>query len=258
MGDKPSQPVNENKNVINILVFGTTGSGKSSICKLMTKKNNIKISDSAIGCTLETTKHEVVKNNNIYAFYDTAGLNEPDTGAVKSKDAALAIMRFMLLETHGFNIVLFVKNTPRIVRDDINNFKFLKEYITKDKIPILFIKTHCDDDTDLEWIKKNHEKLEQHFPNIKKICVCSDTENKKSEKFHDIIINNINQIKLEKPYMCYDDKRINQNIFKSIFNHLAKHVYDIDLLPPDEDKKQMFVRLGFDEKEISEYLHLFD
>src|SRR5260370_10285936 len=66
----------------NIIIFGESGCGKSSIVNMMAGQDIAKVSDSPIGCTFEHECHEASIGDIRFNIYDTAGLNEAEQGRV--------------------------------------------------------------------------------------------------------------------------------------------------------------------------------
>jgi len=89
-----------------ILVFGQSRQGKSSLVNLMTGKdkyNGAEVSPNVIGCTFTT---EPYMNNN-YCFWDTAGLNEQDSGCVANTDSTKNLISF-IKDSRGFHAAIMV------------------------------------------------------------------------------------------------------------------------------------------------------
>src|SRR5258706_15773249 len=66
----------------NVILFGESGSGKSSLVNMIVGKNVAKVSGSADGCTFKNEAFPAAINGTTFMIYDTAGLNEGDQGRV--------------------------------------------------------------------------------------------------------------------------------------------------------------------------------
>ena len=99
-----NKQTNEAQKVVKILVFGASGMGKTSMINLLTGQTNEVGNGSLQGCTFETKEISVTKNEKLYIFTDTVGLNEACGGAkVIAADALLALMRLIKKAKDGFN-----------------------------------------------------------------------------------------------------------------------------------------------------------
>src|SRR6266540_4060722 len=66
----------------NVIIFGTTGSGKSSLVNMIVGKNVAPTSNGGGGCTLQNRDYDAVIDNNTFRIYDTIGLNQHEQGRV--------------------------------------------------------------------------------------------------------------------------------------------------------------------------------
>ncbi|KAG2051266.1 hypothetical protein BDR06DRAFT_1010621 [Suillus hirtellus] len=70
----------------NIVIFGKTGAGKSSLVNLITRQQLTATSSDAMGCTIKTNMYErdvAIQNKTLKVkVFDTAGLDEGSEGAV--------------------------------------------------------------------------------------------------------------------------------------------------------------------------------
>ncbi|KAI5994067.1 hypothetical protein F5J12DRAFT_418296 [Pisolithus orientalis] len=76
--------------VLNVLVMGEIGSGKSSVVNLLVGRNVAEISSGTGVCTLKTTRHEATVESMKVHIWEVKGFNEPDsnTGKNLGKDTA--------------------------------------------------------------------------------------------------------------------------------------------------------------------------
>ena len=94
-----------------VLVFGSTGAGKTSICNELTGDQH-PVSSDAIGCTFETTHYRpVFIGENLYELIDTVGLNEGTAGTTPSKTAMANLINLIRTNKEGFNLLIMVNRT---------------------------------------------------------------------------------------------------------------------------------------------------
>ncbi|KAG2357650.1 hypothetical protein BDR07DRAFT_357030 [Suillus spraguei] len=76
------------RDTCNIVIFGETGSGKSSLVNLITGRQTAQTSPDATGCTTEITLHEhdvVTQGKTVKVqLFDTPGLDEGPHGTVST------------------------------------------------------------------------------------------------------------------------------------------------------------------------------
>jgi len=108
-----------------ILIYGTTGVGKSSLIKLITGIQDIKTDGGASGCTKNSDSYTfnfetVFTKSNIEmstesekigdcVFYDTAGLNETEIGTVNASDAIKKLFNLVKSLRNGLNLLIYVR-----------------------------------------------------------------------------------------------------------------------------------------------------
>jgi predicted GTPase len=71
-----------NNTVHNIILFGESGAGKSSLVNMIVGRNTAKVSSDASGCTFKSEPHNALIDGSFFVVHDTAGLNESDQGRV--------------------------------------------------------------------------------------------------------------------------------------------------------------------------------
>jgi len=138
-----------------ILVFGATGSGKTSVINLLTN-NNYPTNQDAIGCTL---KSSIVYFED-YEIIDTVGLGEASFSTTNAREAFSNLIDLLKKSMNGFNLLIYVKSVDRLKQEDENNYKLFVEEICKNRIPILCCCTKVDQ-VDVkhhnEWWLKNKD-----------------------------------------------------------------------------------------------------
>lgn len=142
--------------VINVLVFGATGVGKTSICNELTGLDK-PVSNSAKGVTFEcfnfpTFEYRGKKIN----ITDTVGLNESEQGTVSPQNAIEKLIHLMCQSSNGYNLLIHVMKAPRITKDVQDNYEFFVNTLTDNKIPCILVATGCENDENIEsWGQKN-------------------------------------------------------------------------------------------------------
>jgi len=152
---KPAEPESGPKK--NVVVFGSSGQGKTSILNLLCGLD-LATSDAAIGCTFDSTEIAFEEFN----FIDTAGLNETDSGTVTAEASLLKLVKLLKSLQNGVALLVFVKRQGKLLAHDKANYDMFVNEMTKGAIPILCLITGCEEDAGVDmqrWPTAN----EAHF-----------------------------------------------------------------------------------------------
>jgi GTP-binding protein EngB required for normal cell division len=152
----------------NVVIFGESGVGKSSIINMLLGENKVKTSSGAVGCTFTSDAYVVDVGDGVSVrVHDTVGLGEGSAGTVSSSEAIIALYQLLQELSDGVNLLVFVMRVGRIVQTDQKNYELFFHGVCARKVPVALILTHgddCvdddDDDVDLEsamnlWWERN-------------------------------------------------------------------------------------------------------
>ena len=146
---------------LNVILFGQTGSGKSSLINLMAGQNVAKVSSGAAGCTLSFQRYPFLVNGRDVQIWDTVGLDEPDM-ELESIEQAYRLIRDW--ETYGgVDLLLFCIRAPRITATSQANYRLFYEALCRSQVPIALAITHLEQEDNMEgWWTRNVERLEEY------------------------------------------------------------------------------------------------
>ncbi|TFK17257.1 hypothetical protein FA15DRAFT_683579 [Coprinopsis marcescibilis] len=166
----------------NIVFFGLSGAGKSSVINLILGRDAAETDNSANGCTFKAQSYDCDVDGNILALWDTCGLSEGENGTVKDVDAVGALYR-LLKSLEGGVSLLVLCTPPRINADTSRNWQFFREIVCGKKVPAVIVVTHLESEDDMDrWWLKNEAKLRKSEINPAMIqpdtragvaCVCA-------------------------------------------------------------------------------------
>lgn len=155
-----------------ILVFGTTGVGKTSLCNTLTGKHQ-EVSSAACGTTFETYTYDPFSiDGDTFYITDTVGLNGSKLDRLSAEKAAEELMKLLQQAQDGFNILIHVFKGKRDILHD-NNYDFFVKGLTKESIPTLLVATGCENEHPMSaWADKNQEYLKLDCKYQEVIATC--------------------------------------------------------------------------------------
>ncbi|KAG1848057.1 P-loop containing nucleoside triphosphate hydrolase protein [Suillus subalutaceus] len=157
----------------NIVIFGETGSGKSSFINTIAQRQLARTFNDAHGCTSTPERYPVEISGRKYVLIDTPGLNEPPEGTVpdvKAKELLNSLLR-ELMGSRSDDIGLLVY----CVRSRTHPYNFVKAYnkvyseICHKRVPIILVVEGWRNEREMEsWWITNAEQCNRygmHFEN---------------------------------------------------------------------------------------------
>ncbi|KAG1785548.1 P-loop containing nucleoside triphosphate hydrolase protein [Suillus plorans] len=150
----------------NIVIFGETGAGKSSLVNLITRKQSAATSSDAMGCTTKTNVYEhdvAIQNKTLKVkLFDTAGLDEGSEGTVPNKEAQKVLKKLLqtLAEQDGIHLLIYCVQGTRESMALRRNYMSLYSKV-KGKVPIVIVVTRLENQNpDMEeWWRKNEQSI---------------------------------------------------------------------------------------------------
>ncbi|KAG1884530.1 P-loop containing nucleoside triphosphate hydrolase protein [Suillus subluteus] len=148
--------------ICNVVFFGQTGAGKSSLINLITKTQAMPTSPDARGCTIETTvyEHDIVTQDRILKvqLFDTAGLDEGPQGTVPDTQAQNALKNLFQTLTKKHVLVYCVQGT-KYASALKRNYELLST--VKGDVPIVLVVTGLENrEPEMEdWWRNNERSI---------------------------------------------------------------------------------------------------
>lgn len=147
--------VNQSPRRANIIIFGEAGIGKSSLVNMIAGGQLAKTSDSAVGTTFSSDPYDVdLPGGHAITLWDTAGLNEAETGRVDPKKAISNIYN-LTCTLGGVNLLVFCLR-GKITNNAVKNYNMFNSFCDG-KVPIVLVVTgmeHRSPD-DKQWWQSN-------------------------------------------------------------------------------------------------------
>ena len=153
----------------NVIVFGETGAGKSSLVNLIAGKNVAPTSSRSVGCTFQSTRYTVGVNGMLFNLHDTAGLDEARGGTVSKQDAIVQLYTLLRKLETGVSLLVFCMRGPRITESCVKNWRLFWEIICQRRVPILLAITGLENQENGmdSWWTENEEYFMRYemYPN---------------------------------------------------------------------------------------------
>lgn len=159
----------------NIVIFGETGSGKSSLINLIVGQNVAATSYGTDGCTLDSTLYETDIGEYHLRIYDTVGLNEPQLGA-EHYLAAIEKAHWLITDLNnagGVHLLVFCVRGGRITATTQHNYRLFYEFLCCRLVPVALVITNLESETPMErwWQRNSHEFTRFGIDSMAHACV---------------------------------------------------------------------------------------
>ena len=158
----------------NVLIFGETGAGKSSLINMVAGKQIAGISNSAMGYTFGSIDHEVAIDGQTYRLWDTSGLNEGEHGTVPG-DQALKNLKDLVhrLKDEGVSLLIYCIRGTRFRNILKENYDVFVGMICQDQVPVVVVITGLENEVPMEkwWIENAKEFEKQKMKFVGHACV---------------------------------------------------------------------------------------
>lgn len=146
-----------NDSIPNILVFGETGTGKSSLINMIAGRPVAGVSGDALGFTFASKGHGVEINGRVLRLWDTAGLNEGEKGSVPAEKSMQNLQDLVHgLKDGGVSLLVYCIRGTRF-RDILQtNYELFSTIICESRVPIVVVVTGLEHAEPMEsWWQEN-------------------------------------------------------------------------------------------------------
>jgi tRNA U34 5-carboxymethylaminomethyl modifying GTPase MnmE/TrmE len=152
----------------NIVLFGGTGAGKSSVVNLMAGQEKARASPDVGRCTLQWQEHLVTFDGFVYKVFDTVGLEEPQLGTKAYLDNIMDTYNLIrrLKNEGGIDLLLYCVRAGPVTSTLQTNYRLFYEWLCENKVPIVLVLTGLENEKNMEdwWTRNEHvfSKYEIH------------------------------------------------------------------------------------------------
>ncbi|KAF5366139.1 hypothetical protein D9757_010950 [Collybiopsis confluens] len=127
--------------VRNVIIFGSTGCGKSSIVNMLLGRNEAEISNGAKGCTFDHHAYTAILDGNTYQLYDTNGLDEGNMGSTGAKEALVGLYHLLRDLQDGVTLLVYCMRGPRVTESLQRNYDVFYDGFCRKSVPIVMVVT---------------------------------------------------------------------------------------------------------------------
>ncbi|CAA7263828.1 unnamed protein product [Cyclocybe aegerita] len=148
----------------NIIIFGETGTGKSSLINMLSGREDAAVSNRATGGTFSSEPYEVeLLDDKSYNIWDTAGLNEGEHGSVPA-DVAMENLRTLVGKMdEGINLLVYCVRGTRFREILKFNYDMFYKIICEEKVPIVIVVTGLEHESPMDaWWEENRGEFDKY------------------------------------------------------------------------------------------------
>ena len=152
---------------LNIILFGETGVGKSSLVNLIAGKEVAQTSGDSDACTMTYRPYSFQVHGISYTIWDTRGFDEADT-TMKAKGYLAAVEQaYKLIQdltaAGGVDLLVLCHREGRITATTRSNYRLFYEVLCESNVPIALAITFLERHARMEdWWEQNVGVFEKH------------------------------------------------------------------------------------------------
>ncbi|KAF8056962.1 P-loop containing nucleoside triphosphate hydrolase protein [Lyophyllum atratum] len=161
MSSTPPTLIEGPTTVPNVLIFGETGAGKSSLINLIAGQVVASVSTSAQGETYESTPHSFTIPGTTQAvqLWDTPGLNEGEHGTIPALQAMKNLEHLVSKMRQGVSLLVYCVRGPRFRDGWKTNYNLIVKGFCQGKVPVVLIVTGLENESPSmeDWWTRNEK-----------------------------------------------------------------------------------------------------
>lgn len=146
----------------NIVVFGETGTGKSSVINLIAGRQIAETSSEAKGPIFQSQKYSIYLNSLPVNLWETSGLIGGEEGELAARQALTNVFELIRHWTGGVSMLVYCVRGPRIKETTIYNYKMFYQGLFQGEIPIVLVVTGLEQEDPMDaWWRRNGDVFQR-------------------------------------------------------------------------------------------------
>jgi predicted GTPase len=156
----------------NVIVFGESGAGKSSVVNMLDGNLVAKVSHGVVGMTFNNTPYTKTIRGSKFNVCDTVGLNEATPWSDAPQDDSNALQKLIGLLEDGVHLLVHVMRAPRITETTKKNYDMFFRGFCRSSVPIVLVVTGLEDREFMDdWWIENKKTFDQYGMTFRG-CAC--------------------------------------------------------------------------------------
>ena len=150
----------------NVVIFGQTGAGKSSLVNMLAGSKLAEVFSESSGGTSTSRRYEISSPSmaaggpETYAFWDTPGLNQGEFGTVNAHNALKNLLD--LAQVSSIHLVIYCIRAETFTKVIRINYDLFWGIICERRVPIVLVVTGLEQEVDMDaWWKRNEKMVLQ-------------------------------------------------------------------------------------------------
>jgi len=180
-----TKPMHDDGQILNILFFGETGAGKSSVINMLVGSDFAGTSNAADGKTSNPESFTTTIDGQPVKLWDTAGLNEAERGTVPAK-VAMQNLRDLVGEVkEGISLLVYCVRATRFRQNLKDNHDLVHGTICQGKVPVFLVVTGLENQVPMnEWWEQNEADFSLNGMSFDGHACVTSTKGKQREGGH--------------------------------------------------------------------------
>jgi len=181
--DAPTiKPIHHDSQKPNILFFGETGAGKSSVINMLMNSDDAGTSNAADGKTSSFESFITSVDGQCMRLWDTAGLNEAVRGTVPAKVAMQNLQGLVGALREGIALLVYCFRATRFRPSLKDNYDLVHGTICQGKVPIFIVITGLENELPMDaWWAENEADFSQSGMSFDGHACVTSTRGKRKE-----------------------------------------------------------------------------
>jgi predicted GTPase len=169
---------------LNVIIFGETGVGKSSIVNMFDGDKPASVGNGAQGVTFEHRFYQKHICGTLFRVFDTVGLNEGAEGAMDTATAIVKLYELIMGLRNGVSLLVYVMRAPRITMTGKKNYELFRT-LCDGIVPIVMVVTGLEDMEDMDqWWRDNQAAFDKCNMFLSDVACVTGTKGKDRNGAH--------------------------------------------------------------------------